>query len=217
MTHPVPFRRACWIDRCQVLLVRGRCRGIAFGVAGIAALAVFMTGSTNAAQRTYPLDETSIVLAVESYFGSLRDYQKGDLIPRSQIEIVLAKLETAGVKVRDADSIVKLGLADESFLVRELSTADGRRFMRKVGRSAGGYSHLDRLSSIPRGQTIVHDLVRQKDGEKMLEYLATTKGGQKMGGMMAQARGGVDLNKPTGRIYTVDDLIAVLKAALEKK
>jgi predicted enzyme related to lactoylglutathione lyase len=75
---------------------------------------------------------------------------------------------------------------------------------------------LDRLSSIPRGQTIVHDLVRQKDGDRFVEYLTTTKGGQNMGGMMAQARGGVDLNKPTGRIYTADDLIAALKSALAK-
>jgi hypothetical protein len=50
----------------------------------------------------------------------------------------------------------------------------------------------------------------------MIQYLATTKGGKNMGGMMAQARGGVDLNKPTGRIYTAEDLVAALKTAMAK-
>ncbi len=120
------------------------------------------------------------------------------------------------MKVPDAARIVKLGLGDDSFLVRELSTAEGRKFMRKIAQEPGTYSRLDRLSTIPRGQSLIHDLVRQKDGDKLLEYLATTKGGQNMGGMMAQARGGVDLNKPTGRIYTADDLIAAIKTALSK-
>ena len=69
----------------------------------------------------------------------------------------------------------------------------------------------------PQGQSIVRDLVRQKDGDKMIEYLATTKGGKNMSGMMAQARGGVDLNKPTGRIYTADDLVAALKNAMRSR
>ena len=58
--------------------------------------------------------------------------------------------------------------------------------------------------------------MRTKDGDKMIEYLATTKGGKNMSSMMAQARGGVDLNKPTGRIYTADDLVAVLTDAITK-
>src|SRR6185295_4546648 len=102
------------------------------------------------------------------------------------------------------------------FLVRELSTQNGKRFMRKVASHSGAYVRLDRLSTIPRGQTLIHDLIRQKDGDKMIEYLSTTKGGKNMGGMMAQARGGVDLNTPTGRIYTSEDLVAALKGAIAK-
>jgi hypothetical protein len=89
--------------------------------------------------------------------------------------------------------------------------------MRKIARLPGAYSRLDRLSTIPRGKTIVRDLIRQPDGHKFIEYLATTQGGHNLGGMMDHARKGVDLNKPTGRIYTADDLVGVLKHIYKKE
>ncbi len=181
------------------------------------ALAVYMTGISASAQRTTNApNDSAVAQKVESYFATLDGYEKGDLITRSQIEKAIAKLASSGMKLPDAGAVVKLGLADDSFLVRELSTADGRRFMRRLAKYPGAFSHLDRLSTIPRGQTLVRQLVREPGGEKLIEYLATTKGGQNMGDMMAQARGGVDLNKPTGRIYTADDLINVLKKAIAK-
>ena len=42
-----------------------------------------------------------------------------------------------GWDVPDADKITALALADDSFLVRELSTPAGRKFMRKIARHAG--------------------------------------------------------------------------------
>jgi hypothetical protein len=219
MCTPVRFAGVCSIDRWNAPAVRGRilrCRMRSFQRALAVVLAVFMTGRAMAAPPAKAPDERVVVKVVDSYFASVPGYQKGDLIARSQIEKVIAKLEAAKVKVPGAGDIVKLGLADDSFLVRELSTPEGRRFMRKMDQHSGSYAHLDRLSTIPRGQLIVHDLVRQKDGDKFIQYLTNTKGGHNMGNMMAQARGGVDLNKPTGRIYTADDLLAALKSALAK-
>jgi hypothetical protein len=181
-----------------------------------AALAIYMADFVYAAPRPQPRDDRAIAKVVDEYFASQPDFQKGDLITRSQVEKVVAKLASDGVKISDPASVVKLALGDDSFLVREFSTPNGKRFVRKIASSSGGYSHLDRLSTIPRGQTIVRDLMRTKDGDKMIEYLATTKGGKNMGGMMAQARGGVDLNKPTGRIYTAEDLVTALKDAMAK-
>ena len=45
--------------------------------------------------------------------------------------------QAAGWKVPNAEQIVELGLADNSFLVRELSTPAGRKFMRKIASAAG--------------------------------------------------------------------------------
>jgi hypothetical protein len=72
------------------------------------------------------------------------------------------------------------------------------------------------LSSISGGKTLVRDLIRQRDGHKLIEYLATTQGGRHLGGLMRETRRGVDLNKPTGRIYTAQDLVNELQRIYEK-
>ena len=180
-------------------------------------MALFLlAGFSQAAPRTATPDIGTVTRAVEAYFASQPDYEPGDLITRSQIEKVFSKLDDAGAAVPHAEQIAERGLDDSSFVVRELSTAAGRKFMRKLAQNPGTFAHLDRLSTIPRGEKLIRDLVRDKDGDKLIEYLATTKGGHKMGNMMAAVPEGSDLNKPTGRIYTVADLVAALKTAWEQ-
>ena len=214
-----PIPQICYQDRGNTLLVRGKFRRSGAGRRRIlmsALVAICVADSILAAPRPQAADVRAAAKVVTEFFASQPGYQKGGLVTRSQVEKVVAKMVSNGAKISDPGSVVKLSLADDSFLVRELSTADGKRFMRKIAASPGAYSHLDRLSTIPRGQSLIRDLVRTKDGDKMIEYLATTKGGKNMSSMMAQPRGGVDLNKPTGRIYTADDLVAALKVAMQK-
>ncbi len=179
-------------------------------------LAILMADFTLAASQLQAMEDRTVAKVVDDFFTSQPDYEHGDLITRSQIEKVLSKLAGSGVKVPEPSSIAGLGLPDNSFLVRELSTPSGIRFMRKVSQHSGGYSNLDRLSTIPRGQTLIHDLIHQKDGDKLIEYLATTRGGKNMGAMMGNVRGGTDLNKPTGRIYTAEELLKVILSAMAK-
>jgi hypothetical protein len=158
-------------------------------------------------------DPAVVTRAVQAYFASRPDYQPGDLITRSQIERLLTKLDEAGATVPDSDKVAERGLDDGSFIARELTTASGKRFMRRLARNPSTFAHLDRLSSIPRGEKLIRDLMHDKDGDKLIEYLATTKGGQKMGSMMSAVPGGRDLNKQTDRIYTVADLVTAINAA----
>ena len=219
MTDGYPLARVCYQDRCEHALVRGKFRrgGRGFGRLLItAALDIYMADLSVAAPRPHAQDDRAVAKVVDEFFASQPGFQKDDLITRSQVEKVVAKVISDGVKISDPASVVQRGLPDDSFLVREFSTPNGKRFMRKIAPHAGGYSHLDRLSTIPRGQSLIRDLMRTKDGDKMIEYLATTKGGKNMGDMMAQVRGGVDLNKPTGRIYTAEDLVTALKEAMAK-
>jgi hypothetical protein len=153
-------------------------------------------------------DEVSV--AIESYFASLPGYQAGDLISRSHVASSLATLQNTGWEPAALEEILQLALADNSFLVTRFATPGGRRFMRKVAGQQGAYSRLDRLSAIPRGRTLVNDLIRQKGGDEFVRYLAT-RGGINLGQQLAGIPGGVDINKPTGRIYTADDLIAALE------
>jgi hypothetical protein len=213
------FSRVCYQDRGERTLVRGKFGRVGYVLRRLllsVTLAIYMAEFVGAAPRPKATDDRAIAKVVEEFLASQAGYEKDDLISRSQIEKVVAKLVSDGAKITDPGSIAKRGLADNSFLVRELSTPNGKRFMRKISTRPGEYSHLDRLSTSPRGESIVRDLMRAKDGDLMIEYLAMTKGGKNMGSMMAQARGGVDLNKPTGRIYTADDLIAALKDAMPK-
>lgn len=175
------------------------------------------TGRCQAAPQPAPINFSAITQAIDLWFASQSGYLPGDLITRDQVETVLKKLENAGIHVPDAKSIAERSLANDSFLVRELTTPGGKQFMRKLAAKPGAFSHLDQLSTIPNGAKLIRDLTRAKDGDKLIEYLATTKGGRNMGGMMAGVPGGNDLNKPTGRIYTLADFKAALQAALAKK
>jgi hypothetical protein len=211
------------MDQFQHLAVRATFRstglyGLCLGswlVAGCASIAT--AASTDAAPQSAQSDINGVIHTLKQHFGSLPDYQTGDLITQSQIAEALEKLQDAGWKIPDAERIVKLAVADESFLAKELSTPAGRTFMRKIARHPGAYSQVDRLSSISRGQRILRDLVRQRGGDEFVEYLTTTKGGRKLGDMLAGAQHGVDLNKPTGRIYTANDLVAALHREFKKQ
>jgi hypothetical protein len=179
--------------------------------------AIATAAPTEAAPLSAQADFNVVIQTLKEHFGSLPDYQPSDLITQSQVAEALKKLQDAGWKISDAEQIVKLAVADESFLAREFSTPAGRTFMRKIARYPGAYSQVDRLSSISRGQRILRDLIRQRGGDEFVEYLTTTKGGRNLGDMLAGARHGVDLNKPTGRIYTAHELAVALHREFKKQ
>jgi hypothetical protein len=172
-----------------------------------------MAGFSLAAQQNSAPDPGAVKGAIERYFASLPDYQPGDLISRPEVERLLTKLADAGAPVPGAEKIAERTLGDGSFIVRELSGKNGKKFMRRLARNPGTFAHLDRLSSIPRGEKLIRDLIHDKDGDKLIEYLATTKGGKNMGNMMAAVPHGENLNTPTDRIYTVADLIVAVNEA----
>jgi hypothetical protein len=156
-------------------------------------------------------DFAKVALAVQEYFQSQPDEQRGDLLGQRQVRAALGQVAAAGWRVPGQEKIVGLALADNSFVVSELSTPEGRKFMRSVARHPGAYNRLDRLSTLENGQSTIRHLIEAKQGDDFITYLATTSGGKSLGKMMAGTQGGVDLNKPTGRIYTADDLLTVLK------
>jgi hypothetical protein len=178
---------------------------------------ILWTTRAESASQPAPINFSAITHAVEVWFAAQPGFKSGDLITRDQVETVLKKLEDAGIHVPDAKSIAERSLANDSFLIRELTTPSGRKFMRRLASKPGAFSHLDRLSTIPRGEKLIRDLIRDKGGDKLIEYLATTKGGHKMGSMMAAVPGGGNLNNPTGRIYTVADFESALQSSLAKK
>jgi len=152
-----------------------------------------------------------VVAATSAYFQTLPDYRPNDLMSRSNVAGALAAIAQVGWDVPFPEKIERLALADDSFLVKELATPEGKSFMRKVAVNRGAYLRLDRLSQINEGQQTIQTLIDSPGGDTLITYMVTTPGGHMLGKMMTGTPNGNDLNKPTGRLYTADDLIALLK------
>ncbi|MCE5269211.1 MAG: hypothetical protein LLG00_15145 [Planctomycetaceae bacterium] len=177
------------------------------------ALIVLVAASAQSSlAATRPIPQFSEVRqAVLRYFQARRDYRPGDLITRQTIAPLLGQLQQKGLPLPDSKQILESVPSDDGFLARQLATPAGRSFMRQVARYPDAYDRLDRLSRMPRGEQTVRDLIRGPDGYKMLQYMTTTPGGEEMGRMLSNAPGAGDFNAPTGRIYTVDALLAQLE------
>jgi hypothetical protein len=181
------------------------------------AIFAFAAGGAGAALAEAPPSFDLVVRALTEYFKSLPDYQRGDLLSQQQVAGALQAVAQVGWDVSDAKQITELALPANSFLVGELATPDGKRFMRKISKSPGTYSRLDRLSRLSQGQQVVSQLVGDVGGDVFITYLATTNSGHNLGQMMGGTPNGSDLNLPTGRIYTADDLLAALKKSYKKQ
>lgn len=152
-----------------------------------------------------------VAAATAAYFETLPDYQPNDLMSRSNVAGALNAIAQVGWEVPFPEKIERLALADDSFLVTELATPDGKAFMRKIARNRGAYGRLDRLSQIQDGEDAVKILINDPGGDTMITYMTTTPGGHELGKMMAGTPNGSNLNKPRAHIYTADDLLALLK------
>jgi hypothetical protein len=166
-----------------------------------------------------PMSE--IKQAVLRHFQTMPDYQPGDLITRDNVEPLLRQLQRMGLPLPDGKKILGRVPTKDEFLASQLSSPEGRRFMRRISGYKDAYDRLDRLSRLPHGEQTIRDLIRGPGGEKMIEYMTTTPGGKVLGDQLSNAPGGENFNAETGRIYTVDLLLRQLEksrdAALKMK
>ena len=162
---------------------------------------------------------------VLEYFEEQPDFKSGDLITRDEVAPLLSLLKKQGLPLADAKEILKKTPAKGEFLVDQLSTKGGRKFMRQISAYPNAYDRLDRLGRLPHGKQTVRDLIRGPGGEKMIEYMTTTQGGKELGKQLSNAPDGKRFNRPTGRIYTMALLLdqleqsrtAALKAAAKSR
>jgi hypothetical protein len=145
------------------------------------------------------------------YFENLPGYQPGGILARGEVEPLFEPLKLLGWQVSEWKSITDRVPADDGFLVRQLRTPEGRKFMAHVSTYPLGYDRLDRLAKLPRGPELIRQFIRGPEGYKMIEYMTETPSGNNLGGMLSQSPNGKDFNKPTGQIYTLDALLDVLK------
>ncbi len=138
-----------------------------------------------------------------------------EIISRDQASAVLDRLARLGFRFPDREQILEQVPAADEFLVAELRTRKGRRFMEDIATYPRAYDRLDRLSRLPRGKQMVRDLIRGPDGYKLIEYMTTAPGGRELGRQLSDTPKGKDFNEPTGRIYTEIMLVERLKQSYE--
>jgi hypothetical protein len=144
------------------------------------------------------------------YFRSQPKFQVWMLITKEQVEPLLSGLVRMGFNLSDAKAILEKLPAGNEFLVAELYSPAGRKFMERIAKYPEAYDRLDRLSRLPHGRQIVHDLIYRAGGEQMIQYLTTTSE-KELSKMISNGTVGADFNKPTGRIYTVPMLLVQLQ------
>ena len=160
-----------------------------------------------------------IEAAVWQYFQSQGNFQASMLITKEQVEPLLGELASMGFELSDTKSILDKLPAGNEFLVAELYTPAGLKFMQGIAKYPDAYDRMDRLIPLPHGRQTVHDLINGHGGYRMIQYMTTAPAGKNVGKLLSSGQGGSDFSKPTGRIYTVPMLLAQLQEqyrAMEK-
>jgi hypothetical protein len=190
--------------------LRVRTAILAASIAGLALVSAGQRG--NGAEKPSPLPPfAQVKKTVELHFARQADYHPGDIISQSDVTPLLAELTRIGFTAPDAEDILEAVPEDGDFLVTNLRTAAGRKFMSRMSQCAEGYDRLERLARLPHGEQTICDLIRGPGGEEMVKYMTQTPGGKAMGRQLSNAPGGEDFNEPTGRIYTVQALLTRLQ------
>ena len=164
-----------------------------------------------------PLPEfPQIEKAAAEYFAKLPDYQPGGVITRPEAEGFFASLETLGWNPDNRQEILAKVPPPDDFLVEELRTRSGKKFMGRIATYPEALDRLDRLSQLAYGKRHVKGLVNGRGGDQWIKYITTDKRGIELSRSMSRAKNGADFDKPTGRVYTVQMLLDELEASHKK-
>ena len=105
-------------------------------------------------------------------------------------------------------------LDGNDFLVRQLKSPKGRQLYNRVAGLPGALDRLDRMRQMPNGKKTLDVFVQKTPGNAdVTKTILTTKRGQRFARDIAKYSDGKDFNKPTHRIYRVNELLTALKEA----
>jgi hypothetical protein len=152
----------------------------------------------------------SVERACTAYFQRQEGYQRNDLVWRSRVEPLFDELARLGWSVDDRASLLAKLPGENDTMVVALRSPDGQKLMRKIATVPLAFDRLDRMARLERGARRVQDLVNTPKAEQVFRAFNTT-GGAELARRMTSAPGGRDFERPTGRIYTAEQLLAALK------
>jgi len=178
------------------------------------ALLIATTHAAPAKPRFPTWDEVD--QATLKFFDEQPNFGAGEIISQSQVRGLFEELKRMGWTLPKPQKILDLVPGDNETLVRDMRTADGRKFAKQISGLPNAYDRLDRLIRMPTGRSAVARLIKGPDGVWLLQYMTEDPGGAAMGRMLSNTPTGKDFNRPTGRIYMVPELINELRGAYPK-
>jgi hypothetical protein len=160
----------------------------------------------------------AVTAAVTGQLKANRYYRSGDVLARGDMEPIFSKLAALGWVVGDRKQILDQLLPDNYYLIRALRSPDNTLFMRQVGQVPDGYAYdrLDRLSRMGDGEILINRIMQEPGGWNFIDIMSETKEAPGMAQAFSMGPGGTDFKKPTGRIYTEQQLLARLKQSYDK-
>jgi hypothetical protein len=176
--------------------------------------AAFIVGGLNLLPpaAAFDLPEfAEVEAAVSNGLAREKDLGPSDVVSRSQVRKLLDAVERLGWTLDDRREIESRVLDDGAFLIAKFRTPGGKKFMRKIASLPLAYDRIDRLAQLPQGRSTVERLIKGPDGHKLLQYMAEEQGGRELAKMLSQDGRG-NFNKPTGKLYTAEQLLAELKS-----
>ncbi|MAG94853.1 MAG: hypothetical protein CMJ48_14080 [Planctomycetaceae bacterium] len=173
-------------------------------------------GAVVEAGEPAPLPEFAAVQSlIVGHFESIKGYRENDLLSQGDVKPLFKKIEEIGWPVEDGDAILKQVLPDNAFIVRELRTRQGKKFMRRISKHPEAYDRLQRYGAMSRGRRNVRDLVHRPGGHTLIQYMTTTRGGRKMGRELAATPTGKGFDQKTEQIYTAKQLLDRLQKSYD--
>lgn len=129
------------------------------------------------------------------------------VISRNQAKVFFEELAKLGWEVTDRQKILERVPLESNYVVGQLQTSDGQRFLRVHGQKPGVIDRLDRMGRFPNGQTILHDLLAGPAGHHaMLAYMISPQGAEQLWQAVGHTMDAQQFLRPTGKIYTAQAL-----------
>lgn len=142
-----------------------------------------------------------------AFFDRVSHHHPYAIITKNEVAPLRADLAKVGWRIPEDqwNDTVKLILSDDDYLVKNLHTDKGRKFMRQVAsKYPEVYDRLDRLAhTTGGGRTGAAGLIAAPDAQYTVAYMFTKEGERSWASMLPER---YKFDQPTGRLYTAETL-----------
>jgi hypothetical protein len=170
-------------------------------------------------EQVEQLSAEKIRQLVDQHLASRPGYRDGFIISRSDVKPLLDRFRAAGWDPAALARIEQSLLADDHFLVRQLRTREGRRFMQEASEFPLVYDRMEKVSKQKGGARAIRSTVVLPNGASF--WNAEAKPGfnntvQMLPTKNGRRRSGQEFSQPTGKIYTASQFAQHLEQARPK-